>query len=41
MKFIFLERGDEMWFVGKNPIKFGLMVHEIWLVEVHKFLKLN
>ena len=30
-----------MWFVGKNPTKFGLMVHEIWLAEVHKFLKLN
>jgi len=31
MKFIFLERGGKMWFVGKNPTKFGLMVHELWL----------
>jgi hypothetical protein len=41
MKFIFLERGDEIWFVGKNPTKIGQMVHEIWPFEVHKFLKLN
>jgi hypothetical protein len=41
MKFIFLERGDEMWFVGKNPTKIGQMVHEIWPFEVHKLLKLN
>ena len=41
MKFIFLERGGKMWFVGKNPTKFGLRNHEIWPFEVHKFLKLN
>jgi hypothetical protein len=37
----FLERGEQMEIVGKNPTKIGLVVHEIWLVEVHKFLKLN
>jgi hypothetical protein len=26
-----------MWFVGKNPTKFGLMVWEIFPFEVHKF----
>jgi hypothetical protein len=41
MRSEFLERGEQMELVGKNPTKFGLMVHEIWLVEVHKFLKLN
>ena len=29
-----------MWFVGKNPTKFGLMVWKIWLVEVQKLVKM-
>ena len=39
MKFIFLERGDQMWLVGKNPTKIGQMVWEIWPLEVQEFLK--
>jgi hypothetical protein len=40
MKFTFLETGDEMWFVGKNPTKIGQMVHEIWPFEVQDFVKM-
>ena len=29
-----------MWFVGKNPTKFGLMVWEICSVEVQNFVKM-
>jgi hypothetical protein len=39
MKFIFLERGDQMWLVGKNPTKIGQTVWEIWPFEVQDFLK--
>ena len=37
----FLERGEQMELVGKNPTKIGLVVHEIWLFEVHEFVKMN
>jgi hypothetical protein len=40
MMFIFLERGGKMWFVGKNPIKFGQRNHEIWPFEVHENVKM-
>ena len=41
MRSAFLERGEQMEIVGKNPTKIGLVVHEIWLVEVQKFVKMN
>jgi hypothetical protein len=37
----FLERGEQMELVGKNPIKFGQRVHEIWPFEVHEIVKMN
>jgi hypothetical protein len=37
----FLERGEQIEIVGKNPTKIGLVVHEIWLFEVHEFVKMN
>ena len=37
----FLERGEQMELVGKNPTKIGLVVHEIWLVEVQKNVKMK
>jgi hypothetical protein len=37
----FLERGEQMELVGKNPIKIGQMVHEIWPFEVQEFVKMN
>ena len=39
MMVTFLERGDQMWLVGKNPTQIGQMVWEIWPFEVPKFLK--
>ena len=39
MKVTFLERGDQMWLVGKNPTQIGQMVWEIWPFEVQEFLE--